>query len=65
MKTAIKYAPSNLNEVIYPSKAVELRVHAYATKQMEGHVMLYGPNGTGKTTLAQLLVHRSVSSLNQ
>jgi replication-associated recombination protein RarA len=57
MKTAIKYAPSNLNEVIYPSKAVELRMKAYATKEMEGHVMLYGPNGTGKTTLAQLLVH--------
>lgn len=57
MKTAIKYAPMDLNEVIYPSAAVERRIHAYATAQMEGHVMLHGPNGTGKTTMAHLLVN--------
>ena len=56
MKTAIKYAPSNLSEVIYPSASVQLRINAYATGQMEGHVILYGPNGTGKTTVANLLV---------
>jgi DNA polymerase III delta prime subunit len=57
MKTAIKYAPSNLNEVIYPSAAVKRRIQAYAAEQLEGHVMLHGPNGTGKTTAAQLLVN--------
>ena len=55
MKTAIKYAPTNLNEVIYPSAAAERRIKAYASGQLEGHVMLYGPNGTGKTTVANLL----------
>ncbi len=63
MKTAIKYAPTNLNEVIYPNKAVELRIKAYAAGHMEGHVMLYGPNGTGKTTVANLLV-QAISSGN-
>lgn len=56
MKTAIKYAPKNLNEVIYPNATVERRIHGYAAGQLEGHVMLYGPNGTGKTTVANLLV---------
>ncbi len=55
MKTEIKYAPKNLNEVIYPSAAVALRIKAYAAGQLEGHVMLHGPNGTGKTTVAKLL----------
>lgn len=56
MKTAIKYAPVNLKEVIYPSDAVERRIHAYETGELEGHIMLHGPNGTGKTTVANLLV---------
>ena len=56
MKTSIKYAPVNLKEVIYPNDAVARRIHAYATGELEGHIMLHGPNGTGKTTVAQLLV---------
>jgi replication-associated recombination protein RarA len=57
MKTETKYAPTNLNEVIYPSAAVALRIKAYAAGQLEGHVMLHGPNGTGKTTVGKLLVN--------
>jgi len=56
MKSQIKYAPTNLNEVIYPNVAVERRMQGYATGQLEGHIILHGPNGTGKTTLAGLLV---------
>lgn len=57
MKTEVKYAPTSLSEVIFPNHAVQRRIHAYATGQLEGHVMLHGPNGTGKTTLAHLLVN--------
>ena len=56
MKTAIKYAPTTIQEAIYPSVGVERRIHAYATGELEGHVMLHGPNGTGKTSVANLLV---------
>ena len=56
MKSEIKYAPTNLIEVIYPNVAVERRIQGYATGQLEGHMILHGPNGTGKTTLAGLLV---------
>ncbi|MFM7012799.1 MAG: AAA family ATPase [Betaproteobacteria bacterium] len=57
MNTSIKYAPTNLGEVIYPSSAVERRIQAYASGQLNGHILLHGPNGTGKTTVANLLVN--------
>lgn len=56
MKCEIKYAPCNLDEVIYPSVGVERRIKGYASKQLQGHVMLHGSNGTGKSTVARLLI---------
>lgn len=56
MKCELKYAPQNLDEVIYPDIVVERTIQGYARGRLEGHVMLYGPNGTGKTTVANLLI---------
>lgn len=56
MKCEIKYAPNQLDEVIYPNVGAERRINGYAIKQLEGHIILHGPNGTGKTSLANLLV---------
>jgi DNA polymerase III delta prime subunit len=56
MKTAIKYAPRDLKEMIYPSQAAAIRIDAYASGGLGGHILLFGPNGTGKTTVANLLV---------
>ena len=56
MKCEIKYAPNQLDEVIYPTVGVERRINGYATKQLEGHIILHGPNGTGKSSLANLLI---------
>lgn len=55
MKCEEKYAPQNLNEVLYPNTAVERRIKAYASKGLEGHILLHGPNGTSKTSIANLL----------
>lgn len=55
MKTEIKYAPRNLSEIIYPSTAVERRIMGYACGQLEGHILMHGTNGTGKTSIANLL----------
>lgn len=55
MGVAIKYAPKSLDEVVYPNAATENRITGYATGGLDGHIILWGPNGTGKTTIAQLL----------
>lgn len=56
MKCAIKYAPKTLEDVIYPNQAVKTRLlQGYATGLLENHVILYGPNGTGKSTISRLL----------
>jgi replication-associated recombination protein RarA len=55
MGVAIKYAPKSLNEVVYPNAATENRIAGYASGGLDGHIILWGPNGTGKTTVAQLL----------
>ena len=55
MKTEIKYAPQNLNEVIYPNDATALRMKGYAAGKLEGNILLHGTNGTGKTSIAKLL----------
>ena len=57
MNTAIKYAPKNLGEVIYPNDAVKTRIQAYMSGALQGNILLWGPNGTGKTTVAELLPH--------
>lgn len=56
MKVQDKYAPQNLNEVIYPNTATELRIQALGSGQLEGHVLLWGPNGSAKTSIAHLLI---------
>lgn len=55
MKCAIKYAPQSLAEVIYPDQTVKTRITAYATGLLESHVILHGPNGTGKSSVSRLL----------
>lgn len=56
MKIQEKYAPTNLIEVIYPDTATANRIKAIASGQLTGHVLLWGPNGTAKTTIANLLI---------
>lgn len=55
MKIDLKYAPKNLSEIIYPNVSVERRVEAYAHGHLDGHIILWGPNGTGKSSIARLL----------
>lgn len=55
MKCAIKYAPQSLADVIYPNQAVKTRIDAYAQGLLENHIILHGPNGTGKSTISRLL----------
>jgi replication factor C subunit 3/5 len=56
MKMEIKYAPKNLGEVIYPNIATQRRINGFAEGVLSGHLILFGPNGTAKTTTAELLI---------
>jgi len=55
MKVEIKYSPKNLDEVIFPNVAVARRLKGYAKGGLSGSLLLWGPNGTGKSTVANLL----------
>ena len=57
MKTIEKYAPSDLSEVIFGSENSLYLVNAISKGAFDCHVLLHGPNGTGKTTTAELLAH--------
>ena len=58
MQLENKYAPICLDEVIFPNAALERRIKGYATGELQGHIILHGPNGTGKTTVANLIVNQ-------
>lgn len=55
MEVAKKYTPTNLGEVVFPNQTVKTRIKAYASNSLSGDLMLWGPNGTSKTTVANLL----------
>ena len=56
MSVISKYKPTHLDEIIYPDYATERCVKSLGDGRLSGHVMFYGPNGTAKTTAANLLV---------
>ena len=52
-----KYAPQSLSEMVFANSAAETRVTALANAQISSSfVLLYGPNGTGKSTATKLIV---------
>ncbi len=65
MKIADKYSPQNLGEVVYPNEAVKVRIQAYMSSQLEGHLLLWGPNGTGKTTVQIFCLNTSVGQMRK
>jgi replication-associated recombination protein RarA len=52
---AIKYAPQNLSEVIIANPANLTRIQCYQQQLLSNHIILWGPNGTGKSSVARLL----------
>lgn len=50
-----KYRPKNLSEFIFPNDNVRKVVNAYVSGNIRRPLLLSGPNGTGKSLLAQLI----------
>jgi len=55
MRFENKYAPQVLADFVFPSDAVERHAMNFIDNDMDRHLLLFGPWGTGKTTLAKLL----------
>lgn len=54
---AEKYSPTTLSEYVFQSsKQKRIFEEAVADKCLPGHMLFYGVQGTGKTTLAELLI---------
>jgi len=55
MRLIEKYAPNKLNEVVFGNETSQHLINAIAKGEYECNVILHGPNGTGKTTTANLI----------
>ena len=55
MNLMTKYAPQTINDVIFVDPTAKIVVDMLVTGSTGGHLVLHGPNGTGKTSLAKLL----------
>ncbi|PCH96402.1 MAG: hypothetical protein COB83_05815 [Gammaproteobacteria bacterium] len=53
--TSTKYAPENKAACILSSDEAELQIHVWLNKSPERPLFLFGPHGTGKSTLAKVL----------
>lgn len=53
--TELKYRPQNLSDFVFPNDALKKTITDYATGKKTRQLVLAGPNGTGKSLLADLL----------
>lgn len=57
-----KYKPQNLSQCLYPDQATEDLILAFASDAISSSLVLYGPMGTGKSLMAQMIaddLHKS------
>jgi len=57
-----KYAPKKLDDVVFADIAVEQEIHSYVSIEDMRPLILYGPNGTGKSSVAKLIPAEFISA---
>jgi len=53
-----KYRPKDVDGYVFTDVGTKEQVETWIKEKSVPHLLLYGPAGTGKTTLAKLLVHQ-------
>lgn len=62
MSLKIKYAPTSLVQVVFPSVALENRILSIAQGKAASTLLLHGTNGTGKTVVTALLAQHAAGN---
>ncbi len=60
-----KYAPQKLADVVFSDPFAELQIQQYVNGLTLKPLLLYGPYGTGKSTIAKLLPFAMVSDFKR
>lgn len=55
MNTALKYGPTCLGNFVFANAELKDQIERYASGSSMSPLVLYGPHGTGKSTLAKLI----------
>lgn len=59
---AERHAPKNLNDLVFADKATRQRIDDYANGTCDGHILLHGPFGTGKSTVARMIAEQRLQA---
>ena len=65
MKFDKKHRPQVLSDVIFASNDVQQTLEDYANNKRDKHLLLYGPQGTGKSVSAELVLKERLGSMWQ
>ncbi len=55
MNTQYKYRPQQIQDFVFANDVLERKIKQYTSGNLLRPLVLYGPNGTGKSTLADLI----------
>jgi replication-associated recombination protein RarA len=55
MNTALKYRPTSIDQFVFANPDLKDQIDRYASGSSMSPLVLYGPHGTGKSTLAKLI----------
>ena len=62
MKFDQKHSPKTLSDVIFADAAVKQTLEDYANNRSHKHLLLYGPQGTGKSVSANIVLRERLGA---